>query len=116
MAALQPFDRHPADPDTLRGTSTTLASDAESALTLDGTTQQAHAPVPANWKGTGHPEAAAAAQRISADAGQVRGGLSAAAVALGAWSGSVQEFNTAVDGIVAQLGRAGSGRTGDLMT
>jgi hypothetical protein len=107
MAVLQPFDKHPANPGTLRGTSTTLASDAEAALTLDGGTQRAYAPVTTHWNGIGKPEASGSAQKVKADAADVRGGVAAAAVALGSWSGSVHDFNAEVDRILATVNAAG---------
>lgn len=106
--ALQPFDKHPADAGTLRGTSTTLASDAEAAMALDGVTQGTYRAVPAHWQGQGHPEAGSSAEKVKADAADVRGGVSTAAVALGSWSGSVHDFNAAVDKILAKLDTAGS--------
>ena len=109
MTALEPFDKHPADAGTLRSTSTSLATDAEATLGLDGKTQRAYSVVPANWTGVGNAESQQAAQRVSADAKQVGGAVATAAVALAAWAEAVRRFNDEVDRIQRTVGAAGTG-------
>ena len=118
MTALQPFDKHPASPGALAGTSGSLAGEAAAAQGLDSTTRQAYSPVTANWHGMGAPEAEQAGRRVSQDAEGVRAAVAQASVGVACWAGHVQDFNDEVDRIIADLvsalAAAGSGdRTDD---
>jgi len=114
MTALQPFDRHPADPGALNQASSSLATQATGVLALDSTTRRTHAPVATNWHGMGNPEVQQAARMLSAEATHVSGGVAATVVALGSWAGSVRAFNNEVDRIRREVGTAatGAGTTG----
>ncbi len=109
MAALQPFDRHPADPAALGAASATLATDADTALHLAEATTRAYAPVPGSWHGTGGDEAVQAAAAVTARAHQASAAVATAAVALAAWAEAVRQFNAEVDRIVAEVAAAGTG-------
>ncbi len=111
MTALQPLDRHPADPGTLTADSSSLAAQASMALTLDSSTQRAYTPVHTNWHGIGSGEAQQTIQLVSAEARQVSSAPATAAVALAAWARSVEQFNDEVDQIVRRLANQESAAT-----
>lgn len=110
MTVLQPFDRHPADPASLTGHGSSLATQASHARTaLDPDTQRAYAPVPAGWRGMGEPEARQSGVRVSTDAGQVSERVAGAAVALAYWARCVGDFNDEVARILDTVTTAGTG-------
>jgi len=110
VAALSPFDRHPADPTALAGYGSALATQATLALTgLDSGTQRAYAPVPAGWRGIGETEARQTGQLVSTEAGRVSDRVAAAAVATAHWGRCVRDFNAEVTGIAELVGTAGTG-------
>jgi hypothetical protein len=109
LAALQPFDRHPADPGTLSTASSTLATQASGVLGLASSTRKTHAPVPAHWQGIGNDEAQQAARTVIAEAEQVSTAVAGTSVAMGYWSGEVRAFNTAVERITGVVNAAGTG-------
>jgi hypothetical protein len=106
VSALQPLDPHPASPDTLIGSSSSLATQASSALALDASMRQAYSPVPAHWSGVGEAEAYRTAQLVSAEAVEVSGSVAGAAVAVAYWAKCVQDFNDEVARIVSDLSTA----------
>lgn len=117
MTALQPFDRHPAKPEALTSYGGSLATEATQGLDLlDGGNRQAYAPVLTSWQGVGETEARQTPQRVSADAAQVGGRVTAAAVALAYWARCVQEFNVEVGRIEDTVYTAGTGRAAEGLT
>lgn len=112
MTALNPFDRHPADPTALAGYGSALAAQATLALTgLDPGTRRAYAPVTAHWRGIGQTEARQTGQLVSTEAGRVSDRVAAAAVATAYWGRCVRDFNAEVAGIADTVATAGTGPT-----
>jgi len=108
VTALQPLDQHPASPEALTASSSTLATQATTALDLKDTTTQAYAPVTANWSGIGEAEARQTAQQVSAEAVQVSASVATASVAVAEWARRVEDFNNEVRRIVSEVNSATS--------
>jgi len=103
MPALQPFDRHPADPGSLAQQSAALTDQAARVVDASRLSLQAFLPAIQNWDGIASAELRAAPRPVREKAYAVSSSLSWAATALRFWSARVAAFNRRVDQIRAGL-------------